>query len=203
MRFAGSVVIRSFIAASLSEGPRKSPTDSAIATAPRLRQTNPCLNQESYVCFRLIENLLPRQARALTGEAHEGRAKGPDNNLRRELGRESFEKPRFEKINARSCGRIFDRRCFWDSSGKSTLIQTKLPDRIGGRGACRQGWMRTIEAHTLAVFRACLRGTDGKPKTIAASSRRLHYRTVENVRWRRCTGSASAIGTACGNASMA
>ena len=39
-------------------------------------------------------------------------------------------------------------------------------------------------AHTLAVFRACLPRRGRKAETIAASSKTLHFFTVENVRWR-------------------
>ena len=57
-------------------------------------------------------------------------------------------------------------------------------------------------AHTLAVFRACLRRADGRPKTIAASSRRFISSPSRTFAGALCR-SASAIGTACGNASIA
>ena len=57
-------------------------------------------------------------------------------------------------------------------------------------------------AHTLAVFRACLPRRGRKAEDDRRFLEALHFFTVENVRWARCR-SASAIGTACGNASIA
>ena len=56
-------------------------------------------------------------------------------------------------------------------------------------------------AHTLAVFRACL-PRRGRPRTIAASSRRCISSPSRTFAGALCR-SASAIGTVCGNASIA
>jgi len=57
-------------------------------------------------------------------------------------------------------------------------------------------------AHTLAVFRAACRGAGGRPKTIAASSRRFISSPSRTFAGGRCR-SASVPGTACGSASIA
>ena len=108
--------------------------------------------------------------------------------------------PKTGPFRIRPCGRILERWRFlgflrgighdsWDS------------DQIRGRGLCRQRWMRTIGRTRLRCSGPACPVAAGKPRTIAASSRRFissPSRTFAGARYR----SASVLGTACGSASI-